>query len=137
MLDHLWPEIWSSMSIAEQTREKQQWSIEKSTLDNSRKLRGICFIDPEDKEFKETIFFFKKKKKKRAEKLELPIEAQLCFASWRRSGIEKPVANPTKSENQSMHVSLKMMSLRENVWKGTLLKDHEDPIAEKGFIESF
>ena len=36
-------------------KEKQKWSEEKIHLDNARKLRGIYFIDPEDKEFKETI----------------------------------------------------------------------------------
>ena len=34
-------------------KEKQKWSEEKIHLDNARKLRGIYFIDPEDKEFKE------------------------------------------------------------------------------------
>ena len=36
-------------------REKHKWAIEKPTIDNARRLRGIYFIDPEDKEFKETI----------------------------------------------------------------------------------
>ena len=36
-------------------KERQKWSHEKPHLDNARKLRGIYFIDPEDKEFKETI----------------------------------------------------------------------------------
>ena len=36
-------------------KEKQKWSHEELHLDNARKLRGIYFIDPEDKEFKETI----------------------------------------------------------------------------------
>ena len=35
--------------------EKHKWSDEKPKLDNARRLRGIYFIDPEDKEFKETI----------------------------------------------------------------------------------
>ena len=35
-------------------KEKQNWSNEKLHLENARKLRGIYFIDPEDKEFKET-----------------------------------------------------------------------------------
>ena len=35
-------------------RNKQQWAVEKPKLDNARKLRGIYFIDPDDKEFKET-----------------------------------------------------------------------------------
>ena len=36
-------------------KENQKWSNEKLHLENERKLRGISFIDPEDKEFKETI----------------------------------------------------------------------------------
>ena len=36
-------------------KEKQKWSNEKLHLENAQKLRGICFIDPEDKEFIETI----------------------------------------------------------------------------------
>ena len=36
-------------------KEKQQWSNEKLHLENARKLPWIYFIDPEDKEFKETI----------------------------------------------------------------------------------
>ena len=36
-------------------KEKQKWSNEKLHLEIARKLRGIYVIDPEDKEFKETI----------------------------------------------------------------------------------
>ena len=42
-------------------KEKQRWSNEKLHLENARKLRGIYFIDPEDKEFKETIKNARKK----------------------------------------------------------------------------
>ena len=42
-------------------KEKQKLSNEKLHLDNARKLRGIYFIDPEDKEFKETIKNARKK----------------------------------------------------------------------------
>ena len=42
-------------------KEKQEWSEEKLHLENARKLRGIYFIDPEDKEFKETIKNARKK----------------------------------------------------------------------------
>ena len=42
-------------------KEKQKWSNEKLHLENARKLRGIYFIDPEDKEFKETIKNVRKK----------------------------------------------------------------------------
>ena len=52
---HLWPELWKSMGKNAKLKEKQKWSEEKIHLDNARKLRGIYFIEPEDKEFKETI----------------------------------------------------------------------------------
>ena len=47
-------------------KEKQKWSNEKLHLENARKLRGIYFIDLEDKEFKETI-------KNARKKLETPV----------------------------------------------------------------
>ena len=47
-------------------KERQKLSHEKPQLDNARKLREIYFIDPEDKEFKETI-------KNARKKLETPV----------------------------------------------------------------
>ena len=41
--------------------KRQKWSNEKLHLENARKLRGTYFIDPEDKEFKETIKNTRKK----------------------------------------------------------------------------
>ena len=41
--------------------EKQKWSNEKLHFENARKLRGIYFIDKEDKDFKETIKNARKK----------------------------------------------------------------------------
>ena len=64
--DHLWPELWEKMGKSAKLKEKQKWSYEKPHLDNARKLRGIYFIDPEDKEFKETI-------KNARKKLETPV----------------------------------------------------------------
>ena len=59
--DQLWPEIWKTMGRNAKLKEKQKWSHEKPQLDNARKLRGIYFIDPEDKEFKDTIKNARKK----------------------------------------------------------------------------
>ena len=59
--DHLWPEIWKTMGKNAKLKEKQKWSNEKLHLENARKLRGIYFIDPEDKELKETIQNARKK----------------------------------------------------------------------------
>ena len=54
------------MGMHAKLKEKQKWSNEKLHQDNARKLRGIYFIDPEDKEFKETI-------KNARNKLETPV----------------------------------------------------------------
>ena len=59
--DPLWPELWTKLGRNAQLKEKQKWSNEKHHLENARKLRGIYFIDPEDKEFKETIKNVRKK----------------------------------------------------------------------------
>ena len=64
--DHLWPEHWEKMGRNAKLKERQKGSHEKPQLDNARKLRGIYFIDHEDKEFKETI-------KNARKKLETPI----------------------------------------------------------------
>ena len=44
----LWPEVWTKIGKAAQKRQKQEWRNEKPQLDNARRLRGICFIGPED-----------------------------------------------------------------------------------------
>ena len=53
--DNLWSEIWKTMGKKSKLKEKQKWSNEKLHVENAQKLRGICFIDREAKEFKETI----------------------------------------------------------------------------------
>ena len=64
--DHLRPELWRGLARNAKLREKHWWAIEKPKLDNARRLWGICFIDPEDMEFKETI-------KNAIRKLETPV----------------------------------------------------------------
>ena len=59
--DHLWPELWGKMGKNAKLKEEQKWSHEKLHLDHARKLRGIYFIDPEEKEVKETIKNARKK----------------------------------------------------------------------------
>ena len=43
------------MSEASERKEKQKWAIEKPKLDNTRKLLGIYFIDPDDEELKDIM----------------------------------------------------------------------------------
>ena len=59
--DYLWPVLWTKKGIIAKLMERQKWSNEKLKLNNARRLRGIYFIDPEDKEFKETIKNARKK----------------------------------------------------------------------------
>ena len=53
--DYAWPEVWTKIGQAAQNREKQEWAKEKPKLANARILRGIYFIDPDDKECSEII----------------------------------------------------------------------------------
>ena len=62
--ENLWPELWTKLGRNAELKEKQKCSNEKPKLDNARRLRGIYFIDPEDKEFKETIMNARKKREK-------------------------------------------------------------------------
>ena len=66
----VWPEVWSKIGNAVQNLEKQEWKTEKPKLDNAGRLRGSCFIDPQDEEFEETI-------KNAMKKLEVPMEAAM------------------------------------------------------------
>ena len=64
--NRLWPELWVILGRNAKLKEKQKWSNEKPKLDNARRWRGIYFVDPLDKEFKETI-------KNAGKKLETPM----------------------------------------------------------------
>ena len=76
--DHLWPELWKQMGKNAKLKEKQKWSHDKLHLDHARKLRGIYFTDPEDKEFKETI-------KNARKNLETQIAPAMPFKSMKKN----------------------------------------------------
>ena len=48
-------EVWTKIGKAVQNREKQEWAMEKPEFHNARRLSGIYFIDPDDKEHSETL----------------------------------------------------------------------------------
>ena len=58
---------------------KQKWSNEMLHLENARKLRGIYFIDSEDKECKETI---KNARKKLEISVALAIPCKIIKELW-------------------------------------------------------
>ena len=103
--DHLWPELWKSMGKHAKLREKQKWSEEKLHLENSRKLRGICFIDPEDTEFKETI-------KNARKKLETSVAPTMPCKILKNCGNWA-----SKKLRQNLRVFWKLMNPQECVWE--------------------
>ena len=58
------------MSDAAKSKAKQKWAIEKTNLDDARRLRGIFFIEPNDEESKHTM-------KNARRKLEIPMPAAM------------------------------------------------------------
>ena len=118
--DHLWPELWKSMGKNAKLKEKQKWSDEKIHLDNARKLRGIYFIDPEDKEFKETI-------KNARKKLEASVAPALPCKIMKNCGSDGSDKKRTKlacilEANESTRMRM----------GNSEPHDHEDHIAGKG-----
>ena len=108
-LDHLWPELWIKMGRNAKLKEKQKLSNEKPKLDNARRLREIYFIDPEDKEFKETI-------KNARKKLETPMAPAMPCKTSKKVSMERPVARLMRS-NQNLRVFWKSVNPQDCVWK--------------------
>ena len=122
--DHLWPELWEKIGKNAKLKEKQKWSHEKPQLDNARKLRGIYFIDPEDKEFKETI-------KNARKKLETPVApAMLCKTSKNsQHGATRGKSNEIKSKLACILEASESTRLR---MEESLPNHHDDHVAGKG-----
>ena len=124
--DYLWPELWTKLGRNAKLKERQKCSHEKPQLDNARKLRGIYFIDPEDKEFKETI---KNARKKLETSWLLLCLANLC-KQWKNCG--RPV-DPTRSKQRLACILEADESTRLRMGE-SLPNHHEDHIAGKGTI---
>ena len=41
--DHLWPELWIKLERNAKLKERQKWAIEKTKLDNARKMTRNLF----------------------------------------------------------------------------------------------
>ena len=118
--DHLWPELWEKMGKNAKLKEKQKWSHEEPYFDNARRLRGIYFIDPEDKEFKETIKHARKK-------LETPMAPVMPCKITKNSGSGE--SNKVKSKLACILEAGESTRLRMGE---SLPTHHEDHIAGKG-----
>ena len=98
------------------------WSNEKPELDNARRLRGISFIDPEDKEFKETIRNARKK-------LETPrAPAMPCKISKNNMNCGSGASNKIKTKLVCILEASESTRLR---MEESLPNYHEDHIAGK------
>ena len=107
-----------------QLKRKQNWSNEKPKLDNARRLQGISFIDPEDKEFKETIENARKK-------LETPMAPAMPCKTSKNSkhGETRGKSNEIKPNFSCILEASESTRLRV---EGSLPHHHEDDIAVKG-----
>ena len=105
-------------------KEKHKWSDEKPKLDNARRLRGIYFIDPEDKDFKENT-------KNARKKLETPMApAMPCKTSKTcKHGETRGKTNDFKSKLECILEASESTRMR---MEESLPKYHEDHIAGKG-----
>ena len=122
--NYLWPELWTKLGRNVKLKERQKWSHEKPQLDNARHLRGIYFIDPEDKEFKETI-------KNARKKLETPVApAMPCKISKNNQNlVTRGKSNEIKSKLACILEASESTRLRLGE---SLPNHHEDHIAGKG-----
>ena len=104
-------------------KEKQKWSHEKPHLDNARKLRGIYFIVPEDKEFKDTI-------KNARKKLEIPVApAMPCKIIKSNKNCGSGASNKIKTKLACILEADESTRLRMG---NSIPHNHEDHIAGKG-----
>ena len=119
--DYLWPELWTKLSRNASLKETQKWSNEKLYLENARKLRGIYFIDPEDKEFKDTI-------KNARKKVETPIAPGMPCKIMKKN-YWSGASNKIKTRLACILEASESARLRMGE---SLPNHHEDHIAGKG-----
>ena len=122
--DHFWPELWTKLGRNAQLKEKHKWSNERPKLDDARRVRGIYFIDPEDKEFKEPLGMQEENWKLQW--------LQLCFASFaRKTSMERPIARTNDFKSKFVCILEASESKRLRM-EESLPNYHEDHIVGKG-----
>ena len=108
-------------------REKQKWAIEKPKLDNARRLRGIYFIDPENKEFKEII-------KNARRKLETSMTPAMPCKTCKKNKHGRPVARLINDFNSKFACILEASEYARMRMEESLPNYHEDHVAGRGRI---
>ena len=123
--DHLWPELWRGVARNAKLREKHEWAFQKPKIDNARRLRGIYFIDREDKEFKETIRNARKK-------LETPMAPAVLCNTCKKNKHGETRSKTDDFKSQFACILEASESTRMRV-EESRPKYHEDHIARKGY----
>ena len=103
---------------------KRKWSIEKPKLDNARRLRGIYFIDPEDKELKETI-------RNAQKKLETSVAPAMLCKTCKKSK-HGETCGKTDDFKSKFACILEASESTKMRMEESLPNHHEDHIARKG-----
>ena len=113
-----------------QYREKQEWTKEKPNLDNTRRLRGIYFIDPENGEYNEMIKYARKK---------LDVSMGATMPCKKRTKKHFPFQDAEAKSCESNKIPKTKHTWKVEAHESTrqrlessLSKDHEDHIAGKG-----
>ena len=122
---HLWPELSTKLGRNAELRDKQKWAIEKPKLDNAGRLRGFYFIDPENKEFKETI-------KNARKKLETPMAPSMPCNICKKSNNGEIRGKTTNDFKSKFACILKASEFSRMRMEACLPKYCEDHIAGKG-----
>ena len=105
-------------------REKHKWAIENPKLDYARRLRGIYFIDPEGKEFKENIWNARRK-------LETPMAPAMPCKTCKKSKNEETRSKTNDCKSKFACILEASESTRMRM-EESLPKCHEDHIAGRG-----
>ena len=119
----MYRQMWKFMSDAAKKKAKQRWAVEKAKLDNARQLRGVFFIEPNDKELKPTM-------NAAPRKLEVPMPAaMLCRIPFKSIG--EPHCNIEARKTKYACVVDADENTRPRL-EGAGHKLHQDHITAKG-----
>ena len=127
---YVWPEVWTNIGKAAQNQEKQEWANERPILDNARKLKGIYFVDPDEKEYPEVL----KNGRRKVERPMAPAMPCKRMGKQHLSTTKVMQNNGKEKEFKTMYgyVVEPHESTRQRA-DSLQSKIHEDPIARRGF----
>ena len=125
--DHLWQN--SGEDWQEMLSWGRRWAIGKPKLDNARRLRGIYFIHPEDKEFKENF-------KNAWRKLETPMAPAMLCKTCKKNKHGRPVASLMIS-SLNFCVFWKPVNPQECVWKDHIAGKGENSLQHYNLVHKF